>query len=251
MLPIHMMNTYVYVHPRCSILLNNRYPDVAGFDANFKNTFVGDKALTDSLSIGYAPVVWPGFSWSNLQRKNGGGAFNQIPRQRGTFWQHQAITLSRGFKKPPLFLYAAMFDEVDEGTAMFKAASLKSQTPAEGSFLYLSVDGGEPVPSDFYLALAGNFTKSWHLEVAACTLNPKGNACKNAQRANDKVAESLNGKSGWGRGWGRTELSLVPSTTSSSDDAGAIAAAAADMLKRSIAITKAKSEIVEQRLLTL
>ena len=81
-----------------------------------------------------------------------------------------------------------MFDEVDEGTAMFKAASTLAETPAapvssnrpanclslssfrvlrprgcrrgQAQFLYLSVDGTS-VPSDFYLSLSGNFTANW------------------------------------------------------------------------------------------
>ena len=81
-----------------------------------------------------------------------------------------------------------MFDEVDEGTAMFKAASTLAETPAapvssnrpanclslssfrvlrparcrrgQAQFLYLSVDGTS-VPSDYYLSLSGNFTANW------------------------------------------------------------------------------------------
>eukprot|EP01047_Picozoa_sp_COSAG01_P066774 COSAG01_NODE_9283_length_2495_cov_1.633973_3_plen_101_part_00 len=49
---------------------------------------------------------------------------------------------------------------MDEGTAMFKAASTLQDTPAEGQFVYMSVDGPE-VPEDFYLSLAGNFTSRW------------------------------------------------------------------------------------------
>ena len=69
----------------------------------------------------------PGFSWSNLQRKHGGGgAFNQIPRNHGKFWSHQATQFAEALGTPPLFLYAAMFDEVDEGTAMFKGGASQS-----------------------------------------------------------------------------------------------------------------------------
>lgn len=65
----------------------------------------------------------------------------------------------------PLFIYAAMFDEVDEGTAMFKAASALDDTPSEGQFLYYSVDGVR-VAEDLYLELAGNFTRSWRARRA-------------------------------------------------------------------------------------
>jgi hypothetical protein len=96
--------------------------------------------------------------------------FNQIPRRGGAFWSHQAqgfatmraATAAQGHAaSKPLFIYAAMFDEVDEGTAMLKAVSTLEETPAApAQFLYLSVDGTS-VPSDFYLSLAGNFTAQW------------------------------------------------------------------------------------------
>ncbi len=37
-------------------------------------------------------------------------------------------------------LFTAMFDEVDEGTAMFKAAANQDVTPSSGSFLTLDAD---------------------------------------------------------------------------------------------------------------
>lgn len=43
------------------------------------------------------------------------------------------------------------------GTAMFKAASTKAETPSDGQFLYLSIDG-TTLPSDQYLILAGQLT---------------------------------------------------------------------------------------------
>jgi hypothetical protein len=51
-------------------------------------------------------------------------------------------------------LFTAMFDEVDEGTAMLKAVSTQGELPAQGSFLSLDVDG-EQLPSDWYLRLGG------------------------------------------------------------------------------------------------
>jgi hypothetical protein len=43
------------------------------------------------------------------------------------------------------------------GTAMFKAASVKQNTPSDGQFLYLGIDG-TPMNSDAYLCLAGDIT---------------------------------------------------------------------------------------------
>ena len=93
-------------------------------------------------------------------RKQPPSAFNKIPRRAGKFWSYQAAGFA-AMEHQPLFIYAAMFDEVDEGTAMFKAASTLAETPAApAQFLYLSVDGTS-VPSDFYLSLSGNFTANW------------------------------------------------------------------------------------------
>ncbi|MCX6550535.1 MAG: xylosidase, partial [Acidobacteria bacterium] len=51
-------------------------------------------------------------------------------------------------------LYGAMFDEVDEGTAMFKLTETDRAAPVETRFLTLDADG-EAVPKDWYLRLAG------------------------------------------------------------------------------------------------
>ena len=44
-------------------------------------------------------------------------------------------------------LYGAMFDEVDEGTAMFKVAATRSDAPEDVPLVTLDVDG-ERLPSD-------------------------------------------------------------------------------------------------------
>jgi hypothetical protein len=46
-----------------------------------------------------------------------------------------------------------MFDEIDEGTAMYKAASTAAERPAGEKFLSLDEDG-VVLPSDWYLQLA-------------------------------------------------------------------------------------------------
>ena len=57
-------------------------------------------------------------------------------------------------------LYVAMFDEMDEGTAIFKLAENASQLPTEGNLLALDADDGyKNVPSDWYLRIVGNATK--------------------------------------------------------------------------------------------
>jgi len=53
-----------------------------------------------------------------------------------------------------------MFDEVNEGTAVFKLAENAAQTPTEGKFVTLDADKGyKNIPSDWYLRIIGNATK--------------------------------------------------------------------------------------------
>ncbi len=61
----------------------------------------------------YLPVVWPGFSWHNMYPE---GKFDQIPRRKGKFlWKQYYGAINSGSK----MIYQAMFDEVDEATAIF------------------------------------------------------------------------------------------------------------------------------------
>jgi hypothetical protein len=61
-------------------------------------------------------------------------------------------------------LYGAMFDEVDEGTAMFKLAPTPAQLPAQGVFVPLDIDGAK-LPSDWYLRLANQAGKMLRGEI--------------------------------------------------------------------------------------
>ena len=94
------------------------------------------------------PVIWPGFSWHNLYNDS---SFNQIERQGGNFyWRQVYNTISSGAK----MIYVAMFDEVDEGTAMFKLVAESDQLPVDATLVSLDVDGYK-LPSDWYLQLGG------------------------------------------------------------------------------------------------
>jgi len=67
-----------------------------------------------------------------------------------------------------------MFDEVNESTAMFKAAANKTDTPVGANFLYLNVDG-KNLPTDWYLKLAAGVnhaSKTRMCEgVGACSMS--------------------------------------------------------------------------------
>ena len=124
-----------------------RYIDTASADAYNTSHIVPDLAAAKAAGIDYLPVVFPGFSWKNLNA----GPLNQIPRKGGTFYWHQidnAIGSGAGM------LYGAMFDEVDEGTALFKVAPNAASEPAQGAYVPLDADG-QTLPSDWYLRLTG------------------------------------------------------------------------------------------------
>ncbi|MFM7244610.1 MAG: glycoside hydrolase family 71/99-like protein [Planctomycetaceae bacterium] len=91
--------------------------------------------------IEYLPVIYPGFSWHNLK----GGPLDQIPRQRGEFFERQAVEAARIGAR---CLYVAMFDECDEATAIFKSA----EPPPGLADRFIGLGG---VPADHYLRLAG------------------------------------------------------------------------------------------------
>ncbi len=125
-----------------------RYKDDAGADLFKQRAIVPDKAYCDQKKIDYLPVIFPGFSWYNLRR--GKTAFNQIPRRGGDFLWHQSYNaISAGVN----MIYIAMYDEVDEGTAMYKLAPTAAERPVDGKFISADQDGVS-LPSDWYLRLA-------------------------------------------------------------------------------------------------
>jgi hypothetical protein len=95
--------------------------------------------------------MWPGLSWHNLKSNTvPQPPINQIPRNGGDFmWKmgYQYVA-DRNIKT----IWVANFDEVDEGTAVFKVATNKNEVPAQGDWLTLDADG-KTLPNDWYLQL--------------------------------------------------------------------------------------------------
>lgn len=123
--------------------------DDAGADVWKRDRLTPDLAETRRVGIGYMPVLWPGFSWRNLM--GAASPSNQIPRRGGRFFWRQAYN---AIGAGATTLFGAMFDEVDEGTAMFKLAETRSAQPVSCSLVPLNVDG-EALPSDWYLRVGG------------------------------------------------------------------------------------------------
>lgn len=131
-----------------------RFRDDAGVDRFIRDRVLPDIAETRRLRIAYMPVIFPGFSWFNLQRGRGEkklAILNQIPRRCGNFLWHQ---VSRLLGARVDTLYAAMFDEVDEGTALFPTEPREDKLPKGGQMAFLNQDGCA-LPDDWYLRITG------------------------------------------------------------------------------------------------
>lgn len=90
----------------------------------------------------YLPVVFPGFSWHNMKPDS---PLDFIPRLKGRFLWKQFV---QARKAGAVMIYQAMFDEMDEGTAIFKCTN----NPPVGESQFLTYEG---LPSDHYLWLVG------------------------------------------------------------------------------------------------
>ena len=124
-----------------------RFRDDETTDRFYRDEVAPDLLETKRLGLQYMPVVFPGFSWHNM---NPTAPFNPIPRRGGRFFWHQ---VERALQSGSTMLYGAMFDEVDEGTAMFKLAPTHDSAPTGVPIVTLDTDG-EQLPSDWYLRLA-------------------------------------------------------------------------------------------------
>ena len=105
-----------------------------------------DLEWTNKNQLDYIPVAFPGFSWQNLKKNHGEESkLNKIPRLKGEFLWSQVTSFKQAGADT---LYIAMFDEIDEATAIFKCTN----TPPMGKSKFLT---NEDLPSDHYLWLTG------------------------------------------------------------------------------------------------
>ncbi|MDR1602116.1 MAG: GDSL-type esterase/lipase family protein, partial [Tannerella sp.] len=108
--------------------------------------------------LDYAPLAFPGFSWLNMNKNS-----RPIPRNRGSFyWKQLSTHIGNGAE----MLYLAMFDEIDEGTAIFKCAT--TVPVGDSYFLPLDADLG----NDYYLYLAGRASRMLRREIPLTTNIP-------------------------------------------------------------------------------
>lgn len=134
----------------------NTYP-------KFQKLVEADIQWAKKNQVDYAPLVFPGFSWGNMKGQDHNSF---IPRNKGSFLWKQLMGAIRAGAE---MIYVAMFDEVDEGTAIFKCAK---KVPV-GESIFIPVE--EEVESDHYLKLVGEAGKILRKEKAMAfdtSLNP-------------------------------------------------------------------------------
>ncbi|SDE68334.1 hypothetical protein SAMN05216464_108202 [Mucilaginibacter pineti] len=116
--------------------------------------------------VDYVPLVFPGFTWGNMHKDP--TIYNAIPRLKGDFlWQQIAGAKNVGAKS----LYVAMFDEIDEGTAIYKTAR-QADVPLNGDAGLKFVGIEDELASDYYLWLTGQGTKWFHGESGYSRTKP-------------------------------------------------------------------------------
>jgi len=134
---------------KCDIIMPwfvGRYNETS-FES-FKALIPKDIEWCKSNKVDYAPLVFAGFSWRNMN----GLKATQIPRNKGSFlWKQVVASMEAGAE----MLYVAMFDEIDEGTAIYKVTN----NPPVGKSAFVTYEGQ---PSDFYLKLVDEAGKWMH-----------------------------------------------------------------------------------------
>ncbi len=137
-----------------------RYNSPEQAKRHLQSVAAADIAWCAERRIDFLPVVFPGFSWHNMH----GGPLNAIPRLGGRFlWEQFQAAKAAG----ATMIYVAMFDEVDEGTAIFKCTDA---VPAAKDTPFVTFEG---LPADWYLRLTGLGAKILRGEIPADAGLPK------------------------------------------------------------------------------
>lgn len=139
-----------------------RYRTPEQADTYATETLTADIAWCAARGKTLLPVVFPGFSWHNLKPDS---EPNQIPRLGGAFLWNQYVNAKQA---GATMVYQAMFDEVDEGTAIFKCTN----DPPVGESPFITYEG---LPSDHYLWLAGQGGRLLRGEIPATETLRRGN----------------------------------------------------------------------------
>ena len=129
-------------------------------EIRYRDHVMADIDWCEANGVDYIPIVYPGFSWHNLSKRNPGLArhtsYGAIPRLGGKFyWDLIYNAINAGAE----MLYVGMYDEVDEGTAIIKVTD---NPPNSESAHFVGNDG---VKSDHYLFLTGQAARMLRHEM--------------------------------------------------------------------------------------
>lgn len=141
-LPDPLLHEIIKLADIVSPWMVGRYGSADAAKRHGERTITPDLAWCREQKVDYLPVVFPGFSWHNMTGKQ----LDQIPRRKGEFYWSQFAAAKRAGAE---MIYVAMFDEVDEGTAIFKCTN---DVPPAGDSAFVTYEG---LPSDHYLRLTG------------------------------------------------------------------------------------------------
>jgi len=111
-------------------------------DYAYTGRWQDDKNDLASHGVLYLPLIFPGFGWDNLNNLTPGESV--IERLDGQFMWKQFVD-ARNIDA--VGAYVAMFDEIDESTAIFKVTNDIPQ-----NHYFMTLNG---LPSDFYLLMTG------------------------------------------------------------------------------------------------
>jgi hypothetical protein len=136
-----------------------RYASLEQIDSHAERRWRSDIDWCKEHGKEYLPVAFPGFSWHNGHPP---APSNQIPRLDGKFLWRQFVAANRAGAS---MIYVAMFDEMDEGTAIFKCTN----DPPVGASPFVTF---APMPPDHYLWLTGMGQKLLRGEVDPSTDAP-------------------------------------------------------------------------------
>jgi hypothetical protein len=131
---------------------------------HLRDHIIADIKWAQERGVDYAPIACPGFSWKNMRKDDPSIVFNAIPRMGGNFLWDQLITMINAGSE---MIYVAMFDEIDEGTAIFKVSD---NPPNSDGAHFIDNDG---MPSDQYLWVTGMGARMLRKEIPVVTKMPE------------------------------------------------------------------------------
>lgn len=103
---------------------------------DFCSSLTDDAAYCKARGIDFAPNIWPGFDWSHQRPRE-----RPYDRHGGDFlWKQAYHNIATAGAE---MIYVAMFDEVDEGTAIFKTlrkSDAPSNTPGQDFYIKYNND---------------------------------------------------------------------------------------------------------------